>query len=62
MLKLKKLKPPKYSNLSEKGTERLEKLKATDDIAITIANKGGEVLILDVKDYEKECERQPNNT
>ena len=33
-----------------------------DDIVITNAYKGGAIVILDVKDYVKECERQLNNT
>ena len=31
-------------------------------MVITNADKGGAVVILDVKNYEKQCERQLNNT
>ena len=33
-----------------------------DDIVITNIDKGGAVIIKDVKDYVKECERHLNNT
>ena len=33
-----------------------------DDIVITNADKGSAVVILDVKDYLEECERQLDNT
>ena len=33
-----------------------------DGIIITNADKGGAVVILDAKDYVKECEKQLNNT
>ena len=33
-----------------------------DEIIITNADKGGAVVIMDVKDYVEECERQLNNT
>lgn len=33
-----------------------------DDIVITNADKTGAVIIKDVKDYVKECERHLNNT
>ena len=59
---IKKLKRPKYSNLSEREQKALEELRVTDDIVITNANKGGAVVKLDVKDYVEECERQLSNT
>ena len=40
----------------------LEELKVRDSIIIPNAAKGGAVVMLDVKDYVKECERQLNNT
>ena len=33
-----------------------------DEIVITNTDKGGAVVIMDVKDYVEECERQLNNT
>ena len=33
-----------------------------DKIVITNIDKGGAVVIMDVKDYVEECERQLNNT
>ena len=33
-----------------------------DDTVIINADKGGAVVIMDVKDYVEECERQLNNT
>ena len=59
---LKKLKWPKYSNLSEREQKAPEELKLRDGTVITNAHKGGAVAILDVKDYLKECERQLYNT
>ena len=40
----------------------LEELIVWDDIVITNTDKGGAVVILDVKDYEKEYEMQLNKT
>ena len=40
----KKLKRPKYSNLSKKVKKTLEKLKVRDGILITIGDKGGAVV------------------
>ena len=54
---VKKIKRPKYWKLSEKEQKAQEELKAIDDILITNVNKGGEVVILDVKNHVKECER-----
>ena len=59
-LKSKKLKRPKYSNLSEREQKALKELKMRDDIVITNVDKGAAVM-LDVKDYAKEYERQRNN-
>ena len=59
---IKKLKRSKYSKLFEREQKAPEELKKTVDIIITNADKEGSVVILDVKDYVKECERQPNNT
>ena len=59
---IKKLKRSKYSNLFEREQKAPEELKKTVDIIITNTDKGGSVVIQDVKDYVKECERQLNNT
>ena len=59
---IKKLKRPKRSNLSEKEQKPLEDVNVRDDIVITNADKGGAVVIMDVKNYVEECERQLNNT
>ena len=59
---IKKLKRPKYSNLSERDQKTLEEWKVRHDIVITNAYKGGAVDVLDVKGYAKECEKQLNNT
>ena len=58
---IKKLKQPKCSNLSEKEQKALEELKVRDDIVITNAEKRGAVIILVMKCYVEECERQLNN-
>ena len=47
---IKNLKRLKYFNLSEKEQNALEELKVRYDIVITNADKGGAVVILDVKD------------
>ena len=52
---IKKLKRPKYLNLSKREQKALEELKVRDDIVITNADKVDAVVILDVKDYVKEC-------
>ena len=59
---IKKLKGPKYSNLSEREQKALEELKVRDDIVITNVDKGAAAVILDAKDYIEECEGQLNNT
>ena len=40
----------------------MKELSEREDIIITKADKGGAVVIVDVKDYIKEAERQLNNT
>ena len=40
----------------------MKELSEREDIIITEADKGGAVVIVDVKDYIKEAERQLNNT
>ena len=48
---IKKLQQSKFSNLSEKEQKALEEVKVRDDIEITNSDKGGAVVIMDVKDY-----------
>ena len=59
---LKTISACKYTNLSKKEQKALEELKHREDIVITNADKVGAVVILDVKDYIKESERQLNDT
>ena len=59
---IKKLERPKCSKLSEKEQKPLEEVKVRDEIIITNPDKRGAVVILHVKDYVEECERQLNNT
>ena len=40
----------------------MKELSEREDIAITKADKGGGVVIVDVKDYISEAERQLNST
>ena len=48
--------------LSKKSQKALKELKHREAIVVTNADKGGALVILDVKDYIKESERQLNNT
>ena len=50
------MKRTNYSISSIKERKVLPELKSRDDIAITGADKGGAVVILDVEDYIKEAE------
>ena len=59
--KLKKKQPSKYSNLTIKKRRAIQELQSRNDIVITGANRGGAVIILDVKVYVKEAERQRSN-
>ena len=52
----------KPTNLSIKEQKASEEIKQSEDIVITNADKGDAVVILDVKDYIKEYERQLNDT
>ena len=47
---------------SRKRTKSTRRTKSGRNIVITNADKGGAVVILDVKNYEKQCERQLHNT
>lgn len=53
-----KIEHPGRKNLSKKEEKALENLKNRNDIIITNADKGGAVVINDVKQYIKEAERQ----
>ena len=57
-----KMKEKPYNNLTKSKRTRMKELSEREDIIITKADKGGAVVIVDVKDYIKEAERQLNNT
>ena len=57
-----KTKEKPYSNLKKPERTSMKELSEREDIIITKADKGGAVVIVDVKDYIKEAERQLNNT
>ena len=50
------------NNLTKSQRTSMKELSEREDIIITKADKGGAVVIADVKDYLKEVERQLNNT
>ena len=50
-----------YNNLTKKEIEVLEQQQKLEDIIIPSADKGGAIVIQDVKLYIKEAERQLNN-
>ena len=49
------------NNLTKRERKTLKELADRNDIIITKANKGGAVVIIDVKDYIKEAEHQLTN-
>ena len=51
----------KYYNLLKGERKVLKELADQNDIIITKADKGGAVVIIDVKDYVKEAEHQLSN-
>ena len=55
---LKPCTPNNRDNLTKPERNVLNSLKKRDDIIITIANKGGAIVIIDVNDYLKEAHRQ----
>ena len=59
---LKKMKEKPYNNLTKSERTSMKELSERVDIIITKAEKGGAVVIVDVKDYIKQAERQLNNT
>ena len=60
-MKSKKKLKTKYSNLTIQERKGMQELQSRKGIVITDADKGGDVVILDVEDYVKEAERQLNN-
>ena len=59
---LKKMKEKPYNNLTKSERTSMKELSERVGIIITKADKGGAVVIVDVKDYIKQAERQLNNT
>ena len=59
---LKKMKEKPYNNLTKSERTSMKELSERVGIIITKAEKGGAVVIVDVKDYIKQAERQINNT
>ena len=57
-----KMKEKPYNNLTINERTSMKELSEREDIIITKADRGGAVVIVDVKDYIKEAERQLNNT
>ena len=56
-----KMKEKPYNNLTKNKRTSMKELSEREDILMTKVDKGGAV-IMDVKDYIKEAERQLNNT
>ena len=59
---LTKMKERPYNNLTKSERTSMKELSERVGIIITKADKGGAVVIVDVKDYIKQAERQINNT
>ena len=59
---LTKMKERPYNNLTKSERTSMKELSERVGITITKAEKGGAVVIVDVKDYVKQAERQINNT
>ena len=57
-----KMEEKPYNNLTKNERTSIKELSEREDIIITKADKGAAVVIVDVKDYIKEAERQLNNT
>ena len=57
-----KLKEKPYNNLTKNERTSMKELSEREDIIIKKADKGAAVVIVDVKGYIKEVERQLNNT
>ena len=56
------MKEKRYNNLTKSERTSMKELSEREDIINTKADKGGGIVIVDVKDYIKEAERQLNNT
>ena len=59
---LTKMKERPYNNLTKSERTSMKELSERVGIIITKAEKGGAVVIVDVKDYIKQAERYINNT
>ena len=59
---LTKMKERPYNNLTKSERTSMKELSERVGITITKAEKGGAVVIVDVKDYIKQAEQQINNT
>ena len=59
--KLEKEQKP-YNNLTKNERTSMKELCEREDVVIKKTDKGGAVVIVDVKDHIKEAEQQPNNT
>ena len=57
-----KMKEKPYNILTKSEKTSMKELSEQEDIIITKAEKGAAIVIVDVKDYIKEAERQLNNT
>ena len=57
-----KMKEKPYKNLTENERTSMKELSEREDIIIAKTDKGGAAVIVGVKDYIKEAERQLNNT
>ena len=57
-----KMKEKPYNILTKSEKTSMKELSEQEDIIITKADKGAALVIVDVKDYIKEAERQLNNT
>ena len=57
-----KMKEKPYNNLTKNERTSMKELSEREDIIITKGDKGGAIVIVDVKDYIKEAERHLNNT
>ena len=56
------IKKKSYNNLTKNKRTSMKELSEWEDIIITKADKGDAVVIVGVKDYIKEAERQLSNT
>ena len=51
-----------YNNLTKEELDALDELQKRDDLIFTKADKGGALVIIDVKDYILEANRQLDDT